>query len=213
MDVEKVEAFLAHYASKYYDPVKAKEYYERTKELKGREPALSKQSRERQSQGTAYVRNEINTKRKADLDANAAARDKLNNAAKSETEAHRARMEKLQKETSEVQEAIVNKLKAEVEKIKGELKIPANASPKVRAFLERQQAQRSNSAATRTRGQLASLKSRARSAVSKARDEYQAFRDKNTAERRANAEQRRRISETYRNDLKSEIQNIKDNVR
>lgn len=29
---------LAHYASKYYDPVKAREYYLRTRELKGRQP-------------------------------------------------------------------------------------------------------------------------------------------------------------------------------
>lgn len=36
---EFVEAFLEHYASEDYDPAKAHEYYERTKELKGRDPA------------------------------------------------------------------------------------------------------------------------------------------------------------------------------
>lgn len=31
---EPIEDYLAHYASKYYDPVKAHEYYLRTRELK-----------------------------------------------------------------------------------------------------------------------------------------------------------------------------------
>lgn len=35
--VQVDESALAHYASQYYDPVKAKEYYERTKKLKGRD--------------------------------------------------------------------------------------------------------------------------------------------------------------------------------
>jgi phenylpyruvate tautomerase PptA (4-oxalocrotonate tautomerase family) len=35
--VQLDESALAHYASQYYDPVKAKEYYERTKKLKGRD--------------------------------------------------------------------------------------------------------------------------------------------------------------------------------
>lgn len=34
--MDKTEDYFAHYASKYYDPVKAHEYYERTKQLKGR---------------------------------------------------------------------------------------------------------------------------------------------------------------------------------
>lgn len=32
-----IEKFLAHYASEYYDPAKAREYYLRTRELKGRQ--------------------------------------------------------------------------------------------------------------------------------------------------------------------------------
>ncbi len=38
--------WLAHYASKYYDPVKAHEYYERTKQLKGRSRSTGKLSDE-----------------------------------------------------------------------------------------------------------------------------------------------------------------------
>ena len=36
MDFDDTDLFLAHYASKYYDPVKAHEYYEEHKKLKGR---------------------------------------------------------------------------------------------------------------------------------------------------------------------------------
>lgn len=37
MEIIDTETFLAHYASKYYDPVKAHEYYEEHKQLKGRQ--------------------------------------------------------------------------------------------------------------------------------------------------------------------------------
>lgn len=211
--VEKVENFLAHYASKYYDPVKAHEYYERTKKLKGREPALSKESRQRQTEALAYARNEISTRRKADLDANAAAREKLSAAATAQAEAHKARMEKLQADAEAAREAIINKLKAEIEKIQGELKIPANASPKLRAFLERQHASRSKSAQAKAQKEMKELGDKMKAVVNSVREEYQKFREKNTADRRANAAQRRSIAEKYRNDLKTETQNIKDQVR
>jgi hypothetical protein len=213
LDTQRVEDFLAHYASKYYDPVKAKEYYERTKELKGREPQLSKESREKQSQATAYVRNEISTRKKADLDANAAVRNQLTNEAKSQTEAHAARMEKLKADTEATKNSILSKLGSEITKIQGELKIPANASPKLRAYLEKQQASRSNRASAKSKGEIQKLQKDARAVVTKFREEYKALREKNAAARRANAEQRRSQVEMYRNDLQTETQNIKDNVR
>ena len=37
MEITDADTFLAHYASKYYDPVKAHEYYEEHKQLKGRQ--------------------------------------------------------------------------------------------------------------------------------------------------------------------------------
>ena len=56
---------IAHYASQYYDPVKAHEYYERTKKLKGRRTGTSLNDAGRESK--TYVRNRINTKRDQDL--------------------------------------------------------------------------------------------------------------------------------------------------
>lgn len=46
---EFVEDFLAHYASQYYDPVKAREYYLRTRKLKGRSGASPMDSSGRSS--------------------------------------------------------------------------------------------------------------------------------------------------------------------
>lgn len=65
----KIEDFLAHYASEYYDPAKAREYYLRTRELKGRSAALKTDN---QKAGWAYAKNQIDTEKKATLEAIAA---------------------------------------------------------------------------------------------------------------------------------------------
>lgn len=59
-------ATLMHYASKYYDPVKAHEYYERTKKLKGRSSNSSDDRVTLNDEGkkiAAYVKNQINTEK------------------------------------------------------------------------------------------------------------------------------------------------------
>lgn len=56
---------IAHYASQYYDSVKAHEYYERTKKLKGRRTGTSLNDSGKEAK--TYVRNRINTKRDQDL--------------------------------------------------------------------------------------------------------------------------------------------------
>lgn len=55
---------LAHYASKYYDPVKAHEYYERTKKLKGRS-SLSEKGKE----VADYVTKQLNSERDQKISA------------------------------------------------------------------------------------------------------------------------------------------------
>lgn len=211
--VNRVDSFLAHYASKYYDPAKARAYYLKTRELKGREPALSKQSRENQRQATAYVSDQISTRRTADLTKNATARTNLDKAAKTQAEAHAARMEKLQTEATAAREQIVTKLKDHLEKLRDNLKVPPNASPKLRAFLEKQRAAQIGTAADKAQGEMKTLQDGLKASIEKARSEYQAFRTSNTNARRDNATQRRAISDGYRKDLATEKQNIKDQVR
>jgi hypothetical protein len=204
---------LRHYASKYYDPVKAREYYLKTRELKGREPALSKESLAKQREATSYVRNEINSRKQADLDKLDASRDQLSAQAKSQAEAHKARMEKIQAEGQAAREAIVKKLTDHIEKIKGQLKIPANASPKLRAYLEKQQERRLRSATGSAKSELSRLSESLSTTISNAQDEYRSFRDTNTETRRLIADKRRKTVDTYRNDLKTETENIKKHVR
>lgn len=55
---------LFHYASKYYDPQKAHEYYEAHKELKGRKPSTAGLTSEGK-QIASYVKTNINAERKA----------------------------------------------------------------------------------------------------------------------------------------------------
>lgn len=62
-----VESFLAHYASPYYDPVKAREYYLRTRELKGKQSTAELTDNEKQA--WAYARNQIGEAKKTDLKA------------------------------------------------------------------------------------------------------------------------------------------------
>lgn len=195
--------FLAHYSSKYYDPVKAREYYLRTRELKGREAAatanLSKESRERQTEGTAYVRDQISTQKKAALDKNQA-------KSKADSEAYTARIQELSARATDTQKRIEQKLKAYLEGIDKNLKIPANASPKLRAFLEQQQARQKNSARKKTSNELRALQKNLRSVVQSARAQYRSTREANSTERKS-------IVDQYKKDLETETQNIKNQVR
>lgn len=79
MEITDTDTFLAHYASKYYDPVKAHEYYEEHKQLKGKQRvtlteegrAIAKNVKENMN---AEKKNKIqssNEKTKAIVDSNA----------------------------------------------------------------------------------------------------------------------------------------------
>lgn len=66
MDENKI-ATLRHYASPYYDPVKAHEYYMRTRELKGRSTtSLNDEGKKVWS----YTKNNIKTEKKLRLKKN-----------------------------------------------------------------------------------------------------------------------------------------------
>lgn len=66
-DKPPIEEFLAHYASPYYDPVKAHEYYLRTRELKGRR-STSKLSDEGKKVWS-YTREQIKEEKKRKVEA------------------------------------------------------------------------------------------------------------------------------------------------
>ena len=62
------DSWLAHYASPYYDPVKAHEYYEKHKHLKGRVSTSGLNEEGRAIAG--HIKENINSERKAKIDAN-----------------------------------------------------------------------------------------------------------------------------------------------
>lgn len=64
---------LKHYASPYYDPVKAHEYYERTKQLKGRSKGTSTAKLNDEGKAAAnYVKKSINSERDQKIQSEAA---------------------------------------------------------------------------------------------------------------------------------------------
>lgn len=135
------EEFIAHYASEYYDPVKAKEYYERTKQLKGRQS--TKGMSDTQRQALSYTKSRIGEAKKADLTKAQAIQKAQLEAVRKTAEARRAQisaklksiLENIAAKAAEQEAVVMPKVKQLPLN-----KIPSNASPKQRAFLLQQNA-------------------------------------------------------------------------
>lgn len=146
--VEIGKEFLAHYASEYYDPVKAREYYERTKKLKGGNAAPPKdeskeqrkariETAQNQRQAISYANKQIGTRKQTESKA----------AQKAQT----IRMERLRKSSEASRKRISDALTKRLNEIKAKAQIkaepvklnviPADASPAKRAYLEKQNEQ------------------------------------------------------------------------
>lgn len=123
------EKFLAHYASKYYDPVKAHQYYEEHKKLsdKAAKTAL-----------TSSKQREIFAVSQENI-----AKAKTAEATKLSTNS-KARIEQLKTTAKQKADAIASTLDSLARQLKFDTKnvqlntIPKNATPKQRAFLEKQ---------------------------------------------------------------------------
>jgi hypothetical protein len=63
-----ISSFLEHSGSQYYDPVKAHEYYMRTRQLKGRRSTTALKSQS-QKEGWSYVQSRIKEDKKTELEA------------------------------------------------------------------------------------------------------------------------------------------------
>lgn len=190
--------FLQHYSSQYYDPAKAHEYYLKNRELKERQTPLSDTQREAKN----YASKTIGEARKADTTK--------------ASEAQAARMEKLRKDAAATADRISQKLEALFAKLKTEAvevklnPIPANATPKLRAFLEKQNksiqdrankaaASKGKAAKDAARTQLQKTSADLRGALSSARDSYK--------------KQKEEISAKYDKALETEDQNIRSQVK
>lgn len=79
--LEHSEDDLTHYASPYYDPVKAHEYYEAHKKLKGRKS--TKGLNDEGKKAASYVKEQLNAEKKQKIQVH---KDQTNSAVKSNTE-------------------------------------------------------------------------------------------------------------------------------
>lgn len=144
----KVEEFFAHYASEFYDPAKAHEYYLRNRKLKNGARSV-KGLTSTQKEALAYTNNNIRTARKGET-------DKATSAQKSRVDTLRKNAETAQNNIKSKLDALMASLQAKADsppatpppKPQPLNVIPSTASPKVKAYLTRQNAQLTRANAT-----------------------------------------------------------------
>lgn len=91
----EAERFIAHYASEYYDPAKAHEYYLKNRELKGQRSTSgltikgNRGRSEQRKQAWAYAKNQINEKHKQADKNNSSTRESTIDQAQATAEARR----------------------------------------------------------------------------------------------------------------------------
>lgn len=98
--------YISHYASPYYDPVKAHEYYEKTKELKGRKSTAGLNDSGKEA--ARYVREKLQEERKAKVELH---KEQTN----SQKEGHRNQVK------SEI-ESFKNNMQSSIDSLREELK-------------------------------------------------------------------------------------------
>lgn len=226
-DTEFVNNFLMHYASPYYDPVKAKEYYERTKQLKGKR-STSGMGEERRNAWN-YTKTQINDAKKAESKQASEDRKAVTKQSaeqrKAESDSHRqaqiARIEKLRETAEATRARIEEKLSDKLAKLQEATAIPEGASPKLRAFLMKQRARQSESARKSAGDDLKKIAPELKSALEKVRKDYEestkALRAKHDTDRKAlrakfDSEKKAR-NDKYEQTLDREFEGIRDNVK
>lgn len=135
---ESIEDYLAHYASKYYDPVKAHEYYLKTRELKGRRSSSNLNAEGKKV--WSYTKNEISTAKKNDVQEEKNNRDtqikELRAKADKTRESIFSKLEELRKSLSDItkwnKELAEDKRDTAIERLQNQ-KIPEGLSEEERA--------------------------------------------------------------------------------
>ena len=200
---ERVTPSLRHYSSEYYDPAKAREYYLRTRELKGQKAAEMNTA---QREAFGYAKTQISEKKKAERTSftEKTKADRVN-----ARDAQVKKLEELRKSATESLARIDAKLKEFFASIESETKIPANASPKLRAFLEKNQATRKASAKRDSDKARREVGEAMRSAIGNARESYAAA-SKALSEQTKTGSQA--LEDKYKAASETEYQNIRKNV-
>ena len=135
---EPIEDYLAHHASKYYDPVKAHEYYLKTRELKGRRSSSNLNAEGKKV--WSYTKNEISTAKKNDVQEEKNNHDnqikELRAKADKTRESISSKLEELRKSLSDItkwnKDLAEDKRDAAIERLQNQ-KIPEGLSEEERA--------------------------------------------------------------------------------
>lgn len=106
---------ILEHASEYYDPVKAHEYYERTKELKGRRSGSGLKS-QKQKEGWSYTQSRVKEAKDTELDA--------------ASDSNKQAVEQLRANGEQRRKAISEKIKKLMEQISGNVEAEIAALPK-----------------------------------------------------------------------------------
>lgn len=134
---------LTHYASANYDPAAAHEYYLKNRELTGRKS--TKGMSDTQKQALAYTKHKLGNDKKAELETMQANQKARLEDLRQKAEATKDRIqEKLKQLLESIKVKPLEKIEAEPVPVPSLIDIPPNASPKVQAYLQRQNGLRIN---------------------------------------------------------------------
>lgn len=190
-----LSAYIEH---SEYDPVKAREYYLRTRELKGRESGSSEPAPTDRASAMDAHRSKLNTAKNSQIEQIEMLKQGLE-------EAKQRVMAKLQKKIDEISKKLEADVKARTKDKLNE--IPENASPKVKAYLQKQNqaisermskdVAKSQAAATKQaqtaqtayREEVKKLGESVKSVINQVRDEYRQVSEASRQERSAISEQ------------------------
>lgn len=228
-----INNFLAHYSSEYYDPAKAREYYLRTRELKGRQSISGLKTQEKK-QAFTYVKKQIGEAKKGERET---ASEAIKSVVEQAREAATARREEVSEQLSLLLKTLTDNRKSESEKIsemkkREAKKISEEASRKILALppipkgISKEQraelsAKRSEEIAnirgdaTNERSALSgkieseqkALSDESNKDIAKKRETSIAEREKVTSELKATVKNARAEYETLKDNLKSKYEN------
>lgn len=213
------EEFMHQYASKYYDPVKAHEYYERTKKLKGR--STSGMSDE-QKKTWRVVKDNVMTEKKQETEQIKESSQAEMESIKSEAAATRQRiseklkawLEGITKQTSSKKESLSETAKREKERIQAERQrkldalptIPRTASPAQKERMRITNAKERDSINKEAKSKIAEVTERTSKKRSDISDESS---DDKSVVRESASQERKVVSEK----LKTAIGSVREKVK
>lgn len=161
--------YLMHYASQYYDPQKAHEYYERTKKLKGRQRSTSDLSEEGKKVWAVTkdsIKNEKNEKVKAE-------KTSADEKVAQHRESAKATRERITQQLKALNEKLSSSLKSDIARVQNSSMSADQKKAKI-AELREQNASEKSSSSEGMKAERERVSSELKGVVSATREAYKA---------------------------------------